>query len=291
MERDLWRTMVTALKRLPRRCPRNGWYDNRQVLAVIFWAALHHKPISWACRRCNWPVQAWRRQLPDQSTMSRRMRDPVLCDEITAVLRRVQQRLPEGRVLFTDGKAFELRSRSQDPDARIGRGSGRYANGYKLHVIIDDNHRVVGWEVHPMNVAEPQVARAIMEKVVLPRQARLLIGDAAYDSNPLHTVVAARGLRLIAPRRCPHRGWGNRPHHPGRRKSKAITEDRGGWIWPFLRSRRWTVERFFAGLVVSGVGISHLPNWVRRQHRTAIWIGAKLVINAARIARRRHLHA
>jgi hypothetical protein len=45
-------------------------YDNRTVIAVLLWAALHDRPIVWACQRSSWPVQAWRRRLPDQSTMS-----------------------------------------------------------------------------------------------------------------------------------------------------------------------------------------------------------------------------
>ena len=64
-----------------------------------------------------------------------------------------------------------------------------------------------------------------------------------------------------------------------------MTEDREGWMWPMLQTRRTEVERFFAGLVTSAVGADHLPTWVRRLHRCRLWIAAKLTINAARIAR------
>src|SRR5262245_35877000 len=81
MERELWKLIRWCLRRLPRRWPRGAVYDNREILAVYLWAALHDRPVSWACERASWPMQAWRRALPDQSTMSRRLREPELaCD-------------------------------------------------------------------------------------------------------------------------------------------------------------------------------------------------------------------
>ena len=35
MERELWKTIVAALKRLPATWPRNAEFSNRQVLAVV----------------------------------------------------------------------------------------------------------------------------------------------------------------------------------------------------------------------------------------------------------------
>lgn len=285
MERDLWKRIVVALKALPRRRPANAVYDNTQVLAVLLWAALHDRPISWACRRSSWPPQAWRRVLPDQSTMSRRMRDGSLARDLTAVIERVQRALPEGRLLLTDGKAYALEDRTGDADALTGWASGRYARGYKLHVIVDDQHRLIQWAVHPMNHAEPTACRELIGRMHAPCRARLIVGDAAYDSNRLHAAVDARGLRLIAPRRKPHTGLGWRSHHPHRLQSIALTERRGGWMWPMLRAMRTGVERFFAGLVSSSVRAGHLPAWVRSLRRARLWIGAKLAINAARIAR------
>src|SRR5688572_24220320 len=60
---------------------------------------------------------------------------------------------------------------------------------------------------------------------VLPK---ILIGDKAYDSDPLDAELAAMGVELIA------------PHHPRRRRK---TQDRRK-----LRryKRRWKVERLFA---------------------------------------------
>ena len=57
-----------------------------------------------------------------------------------------------------------------------------------------------------------------------------VIGDKAYDSDPLDKELAARGVELIAP-------------HRGNRKPENVTQDRR----PLQRSaRRWTVERTIA---------------------------------------------
>jgi transposase len=57
---------------------------------------------------------------------------------------------------------------------------------------------------------------------------KILIGDKAYDSDPLDAELAAMGIEMIA------------PHHPRRRRK---TQDRRK-----LRryKRRWKVERLFA---------------------------------------------
>lgn len=287
MERDLWKCIVTTLKSLPRRWPQNGTYHNGQILAVLLWAALHDRPVSWACHRCNWPVQAWRRELPDQSTMSRRMRDPLLLEDLKELLRRVQRKWPAGRLFLTDGKAFAIGRHTTDRDAANGYGGGRYAMGYKLHVVIDDAQHVQGWELHAMNYAESRASATIVSQMP-ERSGRLLIGDASYDSNPLYDAAAARKMRLVAPRRKPGRKLGHgREQHRDRLHAIIMTEQRRGWMWRFLRDRRTEVERYFAGLVTSGVGAAHLPTWVRRLRRCRLWIGSKLVINAARIARNR----
>ena len=80
MERDLWTIVTGALKGLPPTRPRNAVYADSQIAAVYLWAVLHDRPVSWACQRRHWPMQAWRRALPDQSTMSRRLRHPAIND-------------------------------------------------------------------------------------------------------------------------------------------------------------------------------------------------------------------
>jgi hypothetical protein len=270
-------------------------YDNRIVLAILLWAALHERSIDWACRRRNWPVQAWRRVLPDQSTMSRRLRDPRVLEDLVKLLAIVQRTL--GGVhgtLIVDGKPLAVSEFTGDPDARKGWGAGRHGIGYKLHALIDQTQRLLTFQVAPMNEAECTCARELLARAaaagLIPDNA-ILLGDASYDSNPLHHAAAATGLRLIAPRRRPDLGLcTNRRHHPARLAAIEFTEHDPAWE-PMRKRVRTTVERFFGTLATFGGGLSSLPTWVRRLHRVKAWVSAKLVLNAARHALKRSLAA
>jgi len=293
MERELWRLIRESLRRLPRRRLRNAVYTDAEVLAVLLWAALHQRPVSWGTRRSSWPPQAWRRRLPDQSTMSRRLRDPAVPGLMRELAARIQRRLPPGRVMLTDGKAFMLEDRTGDRDAANGRGSGRMARGYKLHVIVDDRHRLYAWAILPLNHAEQPQTRALLGQMRGERRPgrRLLLGDAGYNSNPLFAAARDAGLRLIAPRCKPGTGTGWRRHDRDRLSSMRLTEERGGWMWPKLHGLRTGVERYFSGLSSGVVSGGHLPSWARRIHRVRYWIDAKVIINAARIVRNHAIRA
>jgi hypothetical protein len=294
MGRDLWRWIVWALCRLPRRRPTGAVYDNREVLAVLLWAALHDRSILWATKRQSWPVQAWRRRLPDQSTMSRRLRDPELERDLERLVAILQRRLgAPGSVAIVDGKPTPVSEFSGDPDAARGWGAGIYARGYKLHALIDEAMRVLAWEVRPMNEAESVVAADLVRKA---RDAgtlasgTLIVGDASYDSNPLHFAAADAGARLLAPRRRPDQGIGkNQRHHPNRLEAVRFTEHDPAW--ERVRTRvRTTIERWF-GILVTACRLHGLPAWVRRLHRVRLWIGAKIVLDAGLRAGRARLDA
>lgn len=299
MERDIWKRLVLAINRLEPTRLRNAVYTDREILAVFFWAALHDRPISWACRRANWPMQAWRRKLPDQSTMSRRLRRPDILELLRRVLSLVQEDGVDATMLaIIDGKALELSEHTRDPDARTGRGVCGYAKGYKLHVLIDDGWRVLAWRVRPLNEAECLVAQDLLRDAARWSSLGLaphtiMLADASYDSNRLHLRAATLGVQMIAPRRKPHLGLaGNRTHHPSRLLSVRITEGDGAaarMMW--IHRERDGIERYFGTLASSGGGLDHLPTWVRRLHRCERWVGAKLIINAARIRHRRSIAA
>lgn len=299
MERDLWKFVVRALKRVPPTRPRNAAYHDREIVAVLLWAALHSRPVSWACQRSTWPPQAWRRRLPDQSTMSRRLRRPEILRHLRAVVVALQEDGVEASsTLIVDGKALQLSDHSRDPDARVGMGVRRYAKGYRLHVMIDDQRRLLAWRVRPLNEAECVVAQSLLRDAVrwssrLVRPQALLIGDASYDSNRLHLRAATLRLHLVAPRRKPTQGVAkSRVHHRSRRRSIALTEGVGsGRRRRWLKTKRREIERFFGALASAGTGLSHLPTWVRGQHRCDLWVGAKLAIDAARRAFNAHVAA
>ncbi len=259
-------------------------YSPRDVLAVLFWAALHDRSILWACDRRHWPGQAWRRKLPDQSTMSRRLRDPAIMPLIERVLQGLQSADGAPAVLIIDGKPLEVRWHTHDPEARPGWSTGRMGKGYKLHLIIDDRHRVQQWVVKPMNESESRVAcEDLVPRLTDEAVGCRLLADANYNANRLFAATAERGAMLVAPRRKPGSGLGHGRHHPDRIRSMALTEGPGRTPQRLLTLRA-EIERFFGAMASFGGGLATLPPWIRRLHRVRYWVGAKLAINAARIS-------
>jgi hypothetical protein len=286
MERDIWRVIVAALRRLPRRSSRGQQYSNAEVLAVVLWAALHDRSILWACRRSNWPVQAWRRRLPDQSTMSRRLRRPDVLDDLEVLLHMLQGADDSGSpFVLTDGKPLAVSHFSQDGDATLGWGAGKHERGYKLHVLAVGARRLCTHEVLPMNMPEAQATATLLARADacgLLRGKSVLLADASYDTNPLHAAAGRAGLLMLAPRRLPHRGLAtNRGHDIGRVISMAVLEG-GPEFAAWQKRARAPVEHYFAGLV-TGAGLHALPPWVRTLTRVRVWVAAKVALNAARL--------
>lgn len=74
MEHQLWKRIVAVMKVIAK--PRNVGrctFTNEDIVLVWFWSVLHDRPVSWACKRSNWPICLRRRKLPSSSTMSRRL--------------------------------------------------------------------------------------------------------------------------------------------------------------------------------------------------------------------------
>lgn len=293
MERSTWRVVTAALKKLPRRCSRGQQYSSKAVLAVLLWAALHDRSILWACRRHHWPVQAWRRRLPDQSTMSRRLREPEILADLSTLLEIIQDRFDPGNVddgdaslVRVDGKPLAINMYSADPDARKGWGAGEVQRGYKFHGLVANAKKLLGYDVEPMNTPEAEVAERLLDDAArrgrLP-QAAVVLADASYDTNPLHAAARRCGARLLGPRRRPDQGISkSHEQDPGRMLSLLLMEA-DPVLAHWQRSERTPVEHYFAGLTAAG--LHTLPPWVRTLTRVRVWVGAKVVLNAARLAR------
>ena len=56
------------------RTPARFAFSDEEVVKVYYWAVIHDRPTSWACRRENWPPPLRRRRLPSSATISRRLR-------------------------------------------------------------------------------------------------------------------------------------------------------------------------------------------------------------------------
>lgn len=292
MERDIWRVVVAALKKLPRTWSRKQRYSPAEVLAVLFWAALHDRSIFWACQRTNWPMQAWKRRLPDQSTMSRRLRAPRVLHDLQLVLDILQRDFDDGdnSTLRLDGKPAMVSIFSADDDATKGWGAGVYARGYKFHALVANSIRLVGSSVEPMNVAESTTAQRLLDEAAkrgrIPDGA-LVLADASYDSNPLHEVAQLNNAQLLAPRRRPGTGLSrSRKQTAGRVLSTLLLEG-DPELAKWQRGKRAAVEHYFSGLSAAA-GLHALPPWVRTLTRVRVWIAAKVALNAARIAKNRN---
>jgi hypothetical protein len=277
MERELW----LALYKVAEACDASPYWElvkffDHEIVGVFLWAVLHDRPVSWACDPINWPQDLWKGQLPSQSTMSRRLRTT----EVQRLLAQMEGRYAalerSGFVLLVDGKPMTVGTHSKDRDAQWGRAGRGYAKGYKLHAIYGRGILPLAWDVAPLNVSEPEVAARCVSH--LKGGGGYLLGDKAFDSNPLHDLASSRGYQLVAERKRPGAGLGHRRHSPSRLRSIHLLRTEFGQD---LYRCRDDVERKFGWLTTHGGGLAPLPAWVRRSHRVRLWIQAKLLVHAA----------
>ncbi len=284
MELELWAELSQAICDVASRCRSNPRDTHRTALIarVHLWAALHDRPMGWSCDRRNWTPRTCPERLPDQSTMSRRMRRA----DFEVFLRRLQQRLngksKAALLKIVDGKALELPNHSGDPDAKWGRGVSRMSLGYKLHMICSGNPMPDAFVITPLNVCEKQMTRRMIKRVA---GGGYLLADALYDCSWLFDACRSCGHLLVCPRGKPGTGLGHCYQSSQRLRSIDLLEPPGklNAFGPSLYGQRTGIEREFGQLSGFGGGLMSLPPWVRRIWRVRHWVWAKLLINAARI--------
>jgi hypothetical protein len=205
--------------------------------------------------------------------MSRRLRTT----EVQGLLHKMEGQLAclqrGGFVWLIDGKPLVVGTHSKDPDASWGRAGRGFAKGYKLHAIYGVGPLPILWEVAPLNVSEPEVAARLIS---LLEGGGYLLGDKAFDSNPLHEVATARGYQLVAERKRPGTALGHRRHAPGRLRSMALLQQKFGQD---LYHCRDDIEREFGWLTNHASGLAPLPAWVRRPARVRLWMQGKLLLH------------
>lgn len=286
MERQPWLQVVALIDSLMQERPLGRFtFSLADIARVFFWAAVHDRPVYWACQPRHWPAHLRPERLPTPATMSRRLRRPEMLALIETLIRRRRRYSRRGLLYYVDGKPLALRSHTRDPDAKKGWASGGYAKGYKLHLISESPANVRAWDVTPMNANEPRVAQQLVPRA---RIQGYLLGDANYDTNPLHAVCRKVDVQLVAPRRHgPGRGLGHRRHDPARLRCIEMLEQSQTGFGPLLHTQRPNIERQFGCYSSIAGGIGTLPPWVRRLHRVKLWIGAKLVLLVLHHQRRR----
>jgi DDE family transposase len=246
-----------------------------EIVAVYLWAVVHDRPASWACDPANWPEGLWNGQLPSQPTMSRRLQTTEVQQLLADMERRLAALSHGGWVMLVDSKPVTVGPYSKDPDAAWGRARRGWAKGYKLHAIYDRGSFPVAWDLVPLNESEPEVAARLV--LSIRRGGGYLLGDKAYDSNPLHDAALAAGCQLVAERKRPKSGLGHRRHSPGRLRSiQLLAQEFGQQLYAF----RDQIERNFGWLTNHAAGLAPLPNWLRRIWRVRTWVQAKLIIHA-----------
>jgi hypothetical protein len=284
MELELWSVLSQAICEVARRSKSNSRDTHRTALIVrvYLWACLHDRPVSWACKSRNWSNRTCLKPLPDQSTMSRRMRRA----DFESFLQRMTRRLsgkPKRRLMrIIDGKALELPYHTTDRNARFGRGVSRQSVGYKLHMICSGNPMPDSFVITPLNTCEKQMAARMIRRV---DAQGYLLADPHYDASWLFDVCRDQNHQLLCPRRQPGTGLGHHYHSRQRLRCIDMMESPGG-VNDFglsLYARRTDIEREFAQLVSFGGGLLALPPWARRIWRVRYWVWGKLLINAARI--------
>lgn len=282
MEGQLWTAIVAVLSGLDKLRPRTCEdFSDERIVQVYYWAVIHDRPISWACRRRNWSLHLRRQHLPSNSTMSRRLRTA----RVKRLLDALEQRLtkPSDGTLYwmIDGKPLVISGCSKDRQAGYGRAACSKAKGYKLHALVAVDGGVAAWRVAPMNKDERVMAERLLKSSGIHGY---LAADANYDSNRLHEICDAKGnLQLVTPRRYgPGRKVGHRAQSRGRLRSIELLENPQPRFGRQLLRERNAIERYFGNATNWGGGLTHLPAWVRGHRRVHRWVQAKLALTGLR---------
>jgi hypothetical protein len=268
MERELWTALCALAARLHNRLTP-ARYSDEVICSVYWWAVVHDRPTSWACRPENWPAEQVR-PLPSQPTMSRRLRSVAVERLLLDVEQALVALCGTSLVLAIDGKPLPVGRPSKDADAACCRG----VKGYKLHAVWGDSPLPTAWAIAPLNVSERRMARTLLAD--LPGEGYLL-GDSHYDVNYLYDAAAGSGYQLLAVQQRPGAALGHRPHSPYRLRGLALLTTAAG---KQLYRQRRRIEHRFAQLTSFVGGLAPLPFWVRRFNRVKLWVHSKLLLSA-----------
>jgi hypothetical protein len=242
MERELWpplyRLLRAAAKDLRQKYVH---YPPWVLVAVMLWAALHDRPVGWACQSRHGSTTTLRPgRLPSPATMGRRLDGVAVGLFRRALEDRLRRGGPPALAALVDGKPLPIGGCGRDPDVRVGRGAGGVAKGYKLHAVWSTRPVPEAWEVTPMNANEKAEAAALAGRL---EYGGCLLGDGSYDASYLHDAAMARGYQLVTPLPAgANPGCGKRYQSPHRLRSIAIMQSDFGKA---LYKARAAIERSF----------------------------------------------
>jgi len=281
MEHELWCILAYYLTQLSRaEHPGRFTHPTSRVVRVYLWAVLHDRPVYWACEKRNWTGVKPPRVLPDQSTMSRRLRRADFQEMLWRLINQLAPAERDALVLRIDGKALAVAKHSHARGATIGRGTGSLQRGYKLHAIYAENNRPIACRVVSMNVDERVMAKQMLDETEIGEG--YLLADTNYESNPLYDQAAEIGRVLVTARRfADAKGLGQSRVHSVHRIAMIQRMNDPSPFMREMRSNRRPIETRFANLTNFAGGLTHLPPWVR-SHRVEPYVTAKILIRLAR---------
>jgi Transposase DDE domain len=279
MERELWVRLYHLVMEVGQSLRLTDvTYQPHVIALVLLWAALHDRPVCWACQERNWSTTTLRpASIPSPSTLSRRLRRVDTAMFMRSLVQRMRQEEDPHLVAVIDAKPLPIGGAGKDPEARCGRGAGMWARGYKLYAVWDGRAVPETYRVYPMNVNENKVAQEMIPDLT---HGGYLLGDGEYDANAVFEVAGAAGYQLLAPREDPNAALGHIRQSTYRLRCIELMRS------PFGREvfkLRGTIERAYGTLTGFGCGLSPLPAWVRHQNRVWLWVTAKILINGERM--------
>jgi hypothetical protein len=288
MEGQWFSLLYEAVTRLGKlRGGKSGQvYSDARIALVALWAALHDRPVAWACRLENWYGRCPWFALPSQPTVSRRLRTYGVGLVLTQVFEELNDRLPRGLFKLIDAHPVPVGGASKDREARAGWGAGHLTKGYKLHEIHSGSGHIDSWTLSPMRDKEQTLAPLLIARL---SGGGYLVGDNQYDSNALYRLAGQQNFQLLAPPRPNARNRGHRRHEPERLRGLALYENplaccgQKRSMGQDMMDARKAIERHFAHQTAFVGGLSPLHWWVRTPHRVALWILCKFLIYLAKV--------
>lgn len=285
MDRATWHqvrhAVISASRALPRR-GRRTLYSDDLIVKLYLWCVWHDRPLCWAYDPLHYNTLFRPKKRPSYPQFCKRLKTP----RVVAMVEHVNDRLARGDTPtpaegYFDGHALAVSENTRDPDARTGRGNGRFSKGYKLHAWADPSQRVRAHATTALNAGETTVAGERLARRLPPHG--LTIADGNYDSDNLHRAMHAAGHRLLTPLKGCAKGRRRvAGMSPARLDAIARWQGDPADCRQCLR-RRGTIERTFANLSNYGGGLTHLPPWVRRLDRVSLYVVAKLALYHARV--------
>ena len=110
MERELWPRLYHLVMDVSRSLRLGDvTYQPHIIVLVFLWAALHDRPVSWACDNRNWITTTLRpAKLPSESTLSRRLRRMDTAMFVRSLVQQIRETGDQRLIAVIDGKPLPV---------------------------------------------------------------------------------------------------------------------------------------------------------------------------------------